>query len=143
MRRSQRYERIARLSRTAEQVAAQAYRRAQDETARHATQIGELERYRDEYLQGLGTGPVRNGYEVQKLRTFVARIEEALGQLRARHAQAARREAQERAVWLERRRRTNTLDEVALRARDSEFAELEKRLQREIDDRPRPATAET
>jgi flagellar export protein FliJ len=124
-------------------VAAQAYRRAQDETARCATQIGDLERYRDEYLAGLGGAAALSGYDAQKRRVFVARIEEALDQLRARHAQAQRREAQERAVWLERRRRTNTLDDVALRARDSESAELEKRLQREIDDRPRPATVES
>lgn len=141
MRRSQRFERIAQLSRTAEQVAAEAYRRAQDESARYATQIDDLERYRNEYMRGFTDDTAFNGYHAQKLRAFVGRIEEALAQLRARHAQAQRREAQQRAAWLELRRRTNTLDDVALRAREGEVVELEKRLQREIDDRPRPAAA--
>ena len=141
MKKSQRLQRIANLSHTAEQIALQAFNRARDEVERHATQIRDLEQYRDEYLKQFGaegTGSV-DGYHVQKLRAFVGRIEEALAQLRARQAQAERRREQERAVWMERRRRSNTLGDVALRARDHEQFELEKKLQREIDDRPRAA----
>jgi flagellar FliJ protein len=138
MKKSQRLQRIANLSHTAEQIAAQAFNRARDEVERYATQVRDLERYRDEYLRQVGgdTGVV-NGYQVQKLRAFVGRIEEALAQLRARQEQAERRREQQRAVWMERRRRSNTLGEVASRAREHEQVELEKRLQREIDDRPR------
>jgi flagellar export protein FliJ len=143
MRSSQRYERIARLARTAENVAAQAYRRAQLETGRCAAQIADLERYRQEYLAGFAGSTASNGYDAQKLRVFVTRIEDAIAQLQSRLAHAERREAQERTVWLERRRRTSTLDDVALRAREGEFVELEKRLQREIDDRPRAAAADS
>jgi len=143
MKKSQRLQRIAHLSHTAEQIAAQAFNRARDEVERYATQVRDLERYRDEYLQQFdgGTGVV-NGYHVQKLRAFVGRIEEALAQLRARQAQAELKREQERTVWIERRRRSNTLSEVATRARDHEQIEIEKRLQREIDDRPRAPQGE-
>lgn len=139
MKKSQRIQRIANLSATAEQVAAQALARATDDVARHAAQIRELERYRDEYLRQFERDHPGglDGYRAQKLRTFVGRIEEALGQLVQRHAQAERRREQERLAWIERKRRVTTLTEVAVRARGVEDVAFEKALQREIDDRPR------
>ncbi len=141
MKKSQRMQRIATLSHTAEQIAAQALARAGDEVRRYEAQIRELESYRDEYLRQFerdhpGT---LDGYRAQKLRAFVARIEEALTQLINRHAQAERRREHERAIWMDKRRRANTLTDVATRARGIEEIKAEKALQREIDDRPRGA----
>ena len=139
MKKSQRLQRIANLSSTAETIAAQALSRVTDEVRRYEAQIGELERYRDEYLRQFERDhPERlDGYRAQKLRAFVTRIEEALHQLLERHAQAERRREQEQALWLERRRRATTLNEVASRARGTEDLAYEQALQREIDDRPR------
>lgn len=139
MKKSQRLQRIANLSHSAEQIAAQALARASDEVTRYAAQIRELEHYRDEYLRQFGHDHpgALDGYRAQKLRAFVARIEEALTQLVDRHAQAERRREHERAQWADRRRRTNTLTDVASRARGVEEAGFEAALQREIDDRPR------
>ena len=141
MKKSQRLQRIANLSLTAEQIAAQALARASDEVTRYEAQIRELERYRDEYLRQFERDHPGglDGYRAQKLRTFVGRIEEALHQLVARHAQAERRREQERAQWADRRRRATTLNDVAARARGVEEVSFEKALQREIDDRPRGA----
>lgn len=139
MKKSQRLQRIANLSQTAEQIAAQALARASDEVTRYEAQIRELERYRDEYLRQFERDHpgALDGYRAQKLRAFVARIEEALTQLVDRHAQAERRREHERAQWADKRRRTNTLTDVAARARGAEEVSFEKALQREIDDRPR------
>lgn len=142
MKKSQRIQRIANLSATAEQIAAQALARASDEVTRHAAQIRELERYRDEYLRQFERDHPEglDGYRAQKLRSFVARIEEALTQLNERRQQAERRREQERVAWVERKRRVTTLTEVASRARGVEEIAFEKALQREIDDRPRGAS---
>ncbi len=139
MKKSQRLQRIANLSHSAEQIAAQALARASDEVARYAAQIRELERYRDEYLRQFERDHpgALDGYRAQKLRTFVGRIEEALTQLVHRHAQAERRREHERVQWADRRRRANTLTDVASRARGVEESSFEAALQREIDDRPR------
>ena len=144
MKKSQRLQRIANLSQSAEQIAAQAFSRARDEVTRYATQIRELERYRDEYLRQFERDHPDglDGYRAQKLRAFVGRIEEALGTLLDRHAQAERKCEQERKLWMERRRRANTMSDVAVRARGVEDVAAEKALQREIDDRPRGVVRE-
>lgn len=143
MKKSQRLQRIANLSVTAEQVAAQAFSRARDEAERYATQIRDLERYRDDYLRQFARENTDglDGYRAQKLRAFVVRIEEALHMLLDRHAQAERRREQERANWMDRRRRTGTMNEVVTRARGTEDKQAEKALQREMDDRPRASSA--
>ncbi|MCC7122074.1 MAG: flagellar FliJ family protein [Gammaproteobacteria bacterium] len=139
MKKSQRLQRIANLSHTAEQVAAQTLARCSDEVARYAAQIRELEHYRDEYLRQFERDHPGglDGYRAQKLRVFVGRIDEALIQLVERHAQAERRREHERAVWADRRHRTDTLTDVATRARGVEEVNVENALQREIDDRSR------
>lgn len=139
MKKSQRLQRIANLSHTAEQIAAQSFARASDEVTRYEAQIRELERYRDEYLRQFERDHpgALDGYRAQKLRDFVGRIEQALAQLVDRHAQAERRREHERTEWMGKRRRANTLTDVATRARGVEEVSFEKALQREIDDRPR------
>ena len=69
MKKSQRLQRIANLSQSAEQIAAQAFSRARDEVTRYATQIRELERYRDEYLRQFERDHPDglDGYRAQKL----------------------------------------------------------------------------
>ena len=138
MKKSGRVQRLADLSGTVEKLAAQAVAQAQAELARLQQQAMDLERYRDEYLRPLkeGAGPV-GGYEVQKLRVFVGKIDQALGQLQGKVGQAQAAVMQAEEVWNEQRRRTQAMNNVADRARTAEEAQAEKALQREIDDRPR------
>ncbi len=139
MKKSERLQRLANLSLTAKQIAAQSLARTNDELERCAAQIRDLERYRDEYLRQLAgeCGERLDGYGAQRLRAFVAAIEQALAALADRERQTEARRLQERAAWLERRRRAQTLGDIAARARDGEEADFEKALQREIDDRGR------
>ena len=142
MKKSGRVQRLADLSGTVEKLAAQAVSQAQAELTRLQQQALDLERYRDEYLRPLkeGSRPV-GGYEVQKLRVFVGKIDQALKQLRGKVGQAQAAVAQAEEVWNEQRRRTQTMNNVAERARSVEEAQAEKALQREIDDRPRQGAA--
>ena len=138
MKKSGRVQRLANLSTTAEQISAQALARATEEVSRLERQIGDLQGYRDEYLRPLreaGATAV-GGYQVQKLRLFVGRIEEALALIERKKKLAESNRERERAVWMEQRRRALLMNKVAQRARTEEEAHAERTLQREIDDRP-------
>lgn len=138
MKKSGRVQRLANLSATAEQISAQALARATEEVSRLERQIGDLQGYRDEYLRPLreAGAPAVGGYQVQKLRLFVGRIEEALALIERKKKLAESNCERERAVWMEQRRRALLMNKVAQRARTEEETRAERALQREIDDRP-------
>ncbi len=136
MTRSERMARVTRLSQTAEQITAQAFRRARQELERQTAQRCELRAYQAEYLQRLQNAAATvGGYEAQQLRIFVQRIEAAVATLTERICQAERKCESERERWLAQRRKTGAYDEVTQRARREEAGVAERKLQREIDDR--------
>jgi flagellar protein FliJ len=138
VKKSGRVQRLANLSATAEQISAQALARATEEVSRLERQMGDLQGYRDEYLRPLreAGATAMGGYQVQKLRLFVGRIEEALALIERKKKLAEINCERERAVWMEQRRRALLMNKVAQRARTEEEAHAERTLQREIDDRP-------
>ncbi|MSQ67337.1 MAG: hypothetical protein EXR83_03960 [Gammaproteobacteria bacterium] len=138
MKKSGRVQRLANLSATAEQLSALALARASEEVSRLDRQLGDLRGYRDEYLrplQAAGAAAV-GGYQAQKLRLFVGRIEEALALIERKKQLAESNRELERGVWLAQRRRALLMNKVAQRALADEEAHAERSLQREIDDRP-------
>lgn len=137
MKKSGRLQRIADLSTTAEQLAAQAVARANDEVSRIERQTRDLESYRDEYLRPLRESGGVGAYQAQKLRLFVGKIEEALALLGRKLALAEKQRDHEHQQWMEQRRRALMTNKVAARARAEEEVFAERALQREIDDRPR------
>jgi len=139
VKKSNRLQRIADLSETAEQLAAQALARASEEVERLERQLRDLESYRDEYLRPLREtgGDGLGAYQAQKLRLFVGKIEEALALLRKKRDLAEKQRDHERHLWMEQKRRALMTNKVAERARVEEEAMAERALQREIDDRPR------
>ena len=142
MKRSQRITRIARLSNTEEQIAAQAYASAQREVATQEGQLRNLRAYQIEYLGRLGNGASLAGYEAQKLRVFVQRIDQAIASVEQKLHGAVRRCERERLRLVAHKRRVNALQEVASRARRVEIRQAENRLQIEIDDRWRMSPTE-
>lgn len=136
MKRSKRLTRIAQISDTAKQAAAQSLARATDEFERHAAQLRELTAYREEYLEQLqsNAAPLA-AYQVQKLRIFIQRIDEAVQIVQQKLQSAERRCERERSTWLERHRRANAMHDVAARAGAVEAKLTESLLQRELDDR--------
>ena len=139
MKRSGRLQRIADLSTTAEQLAAQAVAHAVEELERIKTQIQALGGYRDEYLRPLHVpgGEGVGAYQAQKLRLFVGKIEEAVAVLEKKRVMAERKVEHERGLWMEQKRRAIMTSKVADRARADEAVVAERNLQREIDDLPR------
>ena len=137
MKKSGRLQRIADLSTTAEQLAAQAVARANEEVSRIERQTRDLEGYRDEYLRPLREAGGVGAYQAQKLRLFVGKIEEALALLRRKLSLAEKQRDHQHQQWMEQRRRALMTNKVAERARAEEEVLAERALQREIDDRPR------
>ncbi len=134
--------RIARLSTTEEQIAAQAYASAQREVTAQEGQLQSLRAYQAEYLKRLGDGTALASYEAQKLRVFVQKIEAAIAGLEQKLRGALRRCERERVRLMGHKQRVNALQGVATRARVSEGRQAENRLQHEIDDRWRARPAE-
>lgn len=134
MKKSQRITRIAQLSGTEQRIAAQAFAAVQREVSAQAGQLRSLQDYRDEYLKRLGDGAALSGYEAQKLRVFVRRIDQALAALEQKLRLTERRCERERQRMLGHQRRVNALEDVAARALEREAQVAEAALQREIDD---------
>lgn len=142
MKRSQRMTRIARLSTTEEQIAAQTYAAAQREVTAQEAQLQSLRDYQAEYLKSLGDGASLASYEAQKLRVFVQRIDAAIMGLEQKLRGALRRCERERLQLIGHKQKVSALQGVATRARLSEVRQAENRLQHEIDDRWRASPRE-
>jgi flagellar export protein FliJ len=137
MKRSQRLTRIVQLSQTAEQIAAQAHAAAQREVTAREAQLRALQGYREEYLKRLAGGASLPGYDAEKLRVFLHKLEAAISGQNHQLAASRRRCERERLKVIAQKRRVNVLQEAASRARGLEARRAEARLQHEIDDLPR------
>ena len=139
MKKSQRLQRIVRLSTTTEQRAALALAQAQRELAQLQTQAHDLRTYQAEYMKRLGAAvaPTLNGYTARKLLLFVRRIEDTINVLMHKIDAVDRRCTAEREQWIAQHRKVMALTEVASRARATEEVVLNMRAQREIDERGR------
>jgi len=134
MKKSHRITRIAQLSSTEQRIAALAYAAVQRDMLAQQGQLQSLRDYQTEYLKHLSDGSALSSYEAQKLRVFVARIEQAVAGLEQKLRLTERRCERERQRMLGHQRRVNALEEVADRAREREAREAEEKLQHEIDD---------
>ncbi|MSR13153.1 MAG: hypothetical protein EXR86_01000 [Gammaproteobacteria bacterium] len=136
MKRSRRLDRIVHLSSAAERRAALAIARAESELQNLEAQRNDLRRYQTDYLQRLTAGDHAcvAGYEAQKLRVFVQRIETAIAGIDQKSALMRKRLARERDLWATQQRRLTVVSEIAVRVRGDESRATEASLQREIDD---------
>jgi flagellar protein FliJ len=137
VKRSRRLDRIVRLASVAEQRAALAVARAESDIQRAQAQRSELRRYQADYLKRLmGEGSMSlAGYDAQKLRVFVQRIEQAIAILDRTITKLNKRVERERAAWIAEQRRTTVIGDIAARVRGAESRTAEANLQHEIDDR--------
>lgn len=91
---------------------------------------------REEYVARLSGGTSMGVAQMRELRAFVAKLDEAIAQVRAQLAHKEQLNAKHREQWQGQKRRTQAIDGVVDRYRRSEQNAEEQRLQREIDDRP-------
>lgn len=137
MQRSKRLTRIAQLSQTAERIAAQGFVRSKTDLERCQGQLQELHIYRAEYqaaMMNSTTAPL-DGYELQKLRQFIVRVDEAIAAVEAKLRHTKVSHEHRRQDWMERRHQANALSEIVDKARGVESRAAEIRQQHELDER--------
>lgn len=105
-------------------------------------QLDELKRYRDEYAARLRGGASLTARELGEFRVFLQKLELAIEQQGKRVEEEALRLRQSRQTWLQRHQRTSALDKVLENYRDEERKEMQRREQRESDDRGRRGKAD-
>jgi flagellar export protein FliJ len=139
MTRSQRVARVAALSKTAEQVAAQAMSISKAEVAQFEQQLADLVQYRNEYSASLSSGSATplDGARAQEIRGFISQIESVIEVVERRLNDTAQRHDRERGAWVDQLRRAKALNGVVARLKTQEARTADNRRQREIDDRPR------
>jgi flagellar protein FliJ len=102
-----------------------------------AEKLEMLQRYRQEYLDMLqvrmGTGV--SAAQMRNFRNFISTLDTVIEQQRALTAQADTRLATGRGDWQTSQRRLNSFDTLAGRVRLQEMAVLQKREQRDSDER--------
>lgn len=137
MTKSGRLQRVAEISRKAEQTAAQTLATSRRQLDNYRQQMHELEAYREEYRARFRSGSATpmNGFEAQKLSAFITQVDRVIDGLHAKIAHATQTHNLQRDAWAQQRSRVDALDGVAGRARRQEQNAEEARDQREIDDR--------
>ncbi len=142
MKKSQRMERLTQLSDLRQHLVEQAFLAAQRDVSTQEAQLVSLRAYQAEYLKRLGDGGSLPGYEAQKLRVFVQRIEKVIATLEYKLRQANQRRERERERLVVHKQRGHALGAVASRTRSLEFKQAENRLQNAIDDLPQVRQAD-
>jgi flagellar FliJ protein len=137
VKRTQKLEPVNRLARRAEQDCALRLAGMQQRVADAERRCGELERYREEYDQAF-RARARSGVPAKGVRdyqTFIARLDEALGQQRQLVQQLRGEQQREHRQWQHAAVRSSALGKVVENARREERQTEDRRVQRELDER--------
>ena len=134
---SKRLRPVQRVARSREHKAAREYndsqRRAQDQEVR----LQELKRYHSEYLERLQSAAAAgiSASQLQEYRAFISKLELAI-QEQEKIVSASRLEcSSRRQAWQEKHTRTQALGKAMDRFQAAEFKALDRREQKELDDR--------
>lgn len=136
MNRSKRLEPVQRISEQREKDAARAMGECQQRLQQLQQQLGELERYREEYRHHYHENG-RNGFSAQRLQQlqqFLSKIDQAIAQQHQAIGHASNECEQKRQQWFRARSRSQALGKVAERYQDVERQEQNRREQKENDE---------
>ena len=137
MTRSKRMKPVQQLAQRRERKAVQKLGQSQQYLQAQQAKLEELRAYRDQYARDFeasgcdGLGAMR----VQDYRIFLSRLSEAVRQQEAVIAQCCARHEQTRQQWMESRGQSQTFDKLVDRYRLEENKQLERKEQKEQDDR--------
>lgn len=140
---STRLEPIRRLAQNREDAAAKRLAESQQSLARQEAQLGEMERYLDEYHRA-NAGATLAPALLANREAFLRQLAEALRWQAGAVQEARQRLEQARIQWLGKHRDGDVLDCLIDRSRSTERSQQERRQQREMDEfaqRPPPHRA--
>ncbi|MCW8826402.1 MAG: flagellar export protein FliJ [Gammaproteobacteria bacterium] len=135
-RKSKRMQSILELAKHDEQAAIEALGESNRIVEAHIKQLEELKLYRDEYRQQMlqeGEAGFSAG-KLQQFHQFLLKLDEIIVQQGQQIVVSEQIREQKRVAWLESRTRTNSLDKVAQRYRETENEEDQRRDQKESDE---------
>jgi flagellar FliJ protein len=128
---------VQQLAQSREQEAVQKLGQSQQYLQAQQVKLEELRAYRDQYARdfdasgGAGLGATR----MQDYRIFLSRLGEAIRQQEAAIAQCCARHEQTHRQWMESRGQSRAVDELVDRYRLEESKQLDRKEQKEQDDR--------
>jgi flagellar FliJ protein len=135
--RSQRLQPLARIADRRQQEAARRLQRLREELSRHEARLAQMRAYRQEYV-GRYLAAARAGMRAEQIKeyqAFLARLDQAVGQLE-RVVEQTRQQCEQRATdWVETRVRSRVIDQAIARYRDQEELTERRREQKESDER--------
>ena len=135
MTRSKRMQSVVEVTASRERDAARRLGDLQNRELAAAQRLEELIRYREEYTRQFADGVSLPAARLQDYRVFLSRLNQAVEAQQKLLARAQQECAAQRSRWLEIHSRAQALDKVALRYRDAERDDHERREQKEADQR--------
>ena len=135
-RKSKRMQSILELAQHDEQAAIEALGESNRVVEANIKQLKELERYRDEYRQQMlqEGGEGFSAAKLQQFQQFLHKLDEVIVQQSEQIVVSEQVREQKRDEWLESRTRTNSLDKVTQRYRETEAEEEQRKEQKESDE---------
>jgi flagellar FliJ protein len=136
---------VQRLAQNRKEQAVRRLGESQQHLQLQQNKLEELRAYRDQYARdfeasgGDGLGAMR----VQDYRIFLGRLSEAVHQQEAVIAQCCARHEQTRQQWMESRGQSHAFDKLVDRYRVQENKQLERKEQKEQDDRAQRPCSDT
>jgi flagellar protein FliJ len=135
MTRSKRMQSVVEVTANRERDAARRLGDLQHREQAAVQRLEELIRYREEYTQQFADGVSLPAARLQDYRVFLSRLNQAVEAQQTLVARARQECAAQRSRWLDIRSRVQALGKVALRYRDAERDEHDRREQKETDQR--------
>jgi flagellar export protein FliJ len=140
MTRTERLRRIVVLNDVKKTVASQKLAASRSRHGANLEKLEDFRRYRAEYLKLLqNPGATMSAAEARDIRRFMAQLERTIESLEALVKRSTRECAEDLAAWTRESARARALVEILDRCVRHDDRTREQRLQREIDDRGRPA----
>lgn len=138
MTRTTRLQPIAKITRQEERNAARLHGETVQQAEQQQKQLDELITYRNQYLKGFQAA-VKSGLaavQMQDYRLFIKRLDEAILQQQQCVTNGQQQCATSQSKWADKRNRSKMINKVVEKSEQAEHDELEKREQRELEDRP-------
>lgn len=139
MKKSERLDPVMRVASHREEQEARRLGGVQQQLQREERRLADLTKYRDEYIKRY-TATAQAGMTTTQMRTFqsfMAKLDEVIGQQTAVIERLRRDYAEQKAQWLAARNKTQALDKVVDHYRVEEQRDEDRRTQKEQDDRHR------
>lgn len=138
MARSKKLQPVADLAKQNENTAARNHGSVLRELQQHENQLNELLNYREQYLTALQTAGQTglSAIQLQDYRLFLKRLDDAIKQQQQNVNNERQNCESSQNQWMDKRNRSKMINKVVKNRKKVEDQDLDKREQREQDDRP-------